>query len=55
MHSSKCRNSAQLVSNMINRNKTDLPQNYHLSIAKMIDDVLDAGFANFYEGLKQPG
>ena len=51
----KCKNSEQLVSNMIIRNKTELPKNYHLSIAKMIDDVLDAGFANFYEGLKQPG
>ena len=40
---------------MINRNKTELPKNYHLSIAKMIDDVLNAGFADFYEGLNQPG
>ena len=35
---------------MINRNKSELPKNYHLSIAKMIDDVFVAGFADLYEG-----
>ena len=38
---------------MINRNKSELPKNYHLSIAKMIDDVFVAGFADLYEGFTE--
>ena len=41
------------MSNMINRNKSKLPKNYHLSIAKMIDDVFVAGFADLYEGFTE--
>jgi len=36
---------------MINRNMAELPRNYHLSIAKMIDDVYIAGFTDLYSGL----
>ena len=38
---------------MINRNKSELTKNYHLSIAKMIDDVFVAGFADLYEGFTE--